>query len=123
MVRERTPVLKMLRERGPRSRARSRQQFVARRFRLRYLVPFAFRRSAQYLRIRTDTALRAAADIARRRRGIGIHAAFTFDRRDYCMAWVGNSEAKVVGNKVTVDIALAAKRVAAPAPTPKKKRG
>jgi hypothetical protein len=68
MDREQTPVLKMLQEGGPRSRARSRHQFAARRFRLRYLPPFAFRRSAQYLRMRTDTALRAAADIARRRR-------------------------------------------------------
>ena len=31
----------------------------------RYFEPFALRRSAQYLFIRTDTALRAAADIAR----------------------------------------------------------
>src|SRR5215470_7240260 len=42
---------------------------------------------------------------------IGIHATFTFDRRDYGMAWTGNSEAKVVGNKVTVDIALLASKV------------
>jgi polyisoprenoid-binding protein YceI len=41
---------------------------------------------------------------------IGIHATFSFDRRDYGMAWTGNSEAKVVGNKVTVDIALLAKK-------------
>lgn len=54
---------------------------------------------------------------------LGIHATFTFDRREFGMAWEGNPEAKVVGNKVTVDIALAAKRVAAAAPTPKKKRG
>jgi polyisoprenoid-binding protein YceI len=46
---------------------------------------------------------------------IGIHAAFTFDRREYGMAWAGNAEAKAVGNMVTVDIALLAKR-AAPAP-------
>jgi len=42
---------------------------------------------------------------------IGIHATFTFDRRDYGMAWTGNSEAKVVGNKVTVDIALLGRKV------------
>jgi polyisoprenoid-binding protein YceI len=42
---------------------------------------------------------------------IGIHATFSFDRRDYGMAWTGNTEAKVVGNKVTVDIALLAKKV------------
>ena len=41
---------------------------------------------------------------------LGIHAAFTFDRRDYGMAWVGNTEAKAVGHKVTVDIALLATR-------------
>src|SRR5688572_31761022 len=33
-----------------------------------YFPAFAFRRSAQYLRIRSETALRASADIARRRR-------------------------------------------------------
>src|SRR5688572_8217973 len=33
-----------------------------------HYLPLAFRRSAQYLRIRTDTALRAAADIRPRRR-------------------------------------------------------
>jgi polyisoprenoid-binding protein YceI len=42
---------------------------------------------------------------------VGIHAAFTFDRRDYGMAWTGNAEARAVGNKVTVDIALLGKRV------------
>ncbi len=42
---------------------------------------------------------------------VGIHATFNFDRRDYGMAWAGNSEAKVVGNKVTVDIALLARKV------------
>src|SRR5262245_34446690 len=42
---------------------------------------------------------------------IGIHATFAFDRRDYGMIWADNPEAKVVGNKVTVDIALLAKRV------------
>lgn len=41
---------------------------------------------------------------------LGIHANFSFDRRDYGMAWVGNTEAKAVGNKVTVDIALLATR-------------
>ncbi len=45
---------------------------------------------------------------------IGIRATFSFDRRDYGMAWKDNPEAKVVGNKVTVDIALLATRVAAP---------
>jgi len=39
---------------------------------------------------------------------IGIHATFSFDRREYGMAWKDNPEAKVVGNKVTVDIALLA---------------
>jgi polyisoprenoid-binding protein YceI len=53
---------------------------------------------------------------------IGIHATLAFDRREFGMAWEGNPEARVVGNKVTVDIALAAKRVAATAPTTKKKR-
>jgi polyisoprenoid-binding protein YceI len=42
---------------------------------------------------------------------IGVHATFSFDRREFGMAWAGNSEAKVVGNKVTVDITLAATRV------------
>ena len=46
---------------------------------------------------------------------IGIHATFSFDRRDYGMAWTDNAEAKVVGTKVTVDIALLANRVVAPA--------
>ena len=46
---------------------------------------------------------------------LGIHATFTFDRREFGMAWEGNPEARVVGNKVTVDISLAATRVAAPA--------
>jgi len=53
---------------------------------------------------------------------LGIHATFSFDRREFGMGWEGNPEAKVVGNKVTVDIALAAKRVAATVPTTKKKR-
>jgi polyisoprenoid-binding protein YceI len=44
---------------------------------------------------------------------IGIEATFSFDRREYGMAWTDNPEAKVVGNKVTVDIALLATRVAA----------
>jgi polyisoprenoid-binding protein YceI len=43
---------------------------------------------------------------------LGIHAAFSFDRRDYGMAWTGNTEAKAVGNKVAVDIALLAARIA-----------
>ena len=43
---------------------------------------------------------------------IGIHATFAFDRRDYGMAWTDNPEAKVVGNKVTVDISLLASKVA-----------
>jgi polyisoprenoid-binding protein YceI len=42
---------------------------------------------------------------------IGIHATFSFDRREYGMAWSGNAEAKVAGNKVTVDISLLARRV------------
>ena len=33
-----------------------------------YFVPFDLRRSAQYLRIRSDTALRASGDILRRAR-------------------------------------------------------
>jgi hypothetical protein len=41
---------------------------------------------------------------------VGIHAAFSFDRRDYDIAWTGNAEAKAGGNKVTVDIALLATR-------------
>jgi polyisoprenoid-binding protein YceI len=55
---------------------------------------------------------------------LGLHATFAFDRREFGMAWEGNPEAKVVGNKVTVDISLAARLVAraAPAPAPKKKR-
>lgn len=44
---------------------------------------------------------------------IGVHATFSFDRREFGMAWTGNAEAKVVGNTVTVDIALLATRVAA----------
>jgi polyisoprenoid-binding protein YceI len=52
---------------------------------------------------------------------IGIHASFTFDRREFGMAWTGNPEAKVVGNKVTVDISLAATRVAVAAPKKSKK--
>lgn len=50
---------------------------------------------------------------------IGIHATFSFDRRDYGMAWTDNAEAKVVGTKVTVDIALLANRVAAAPPRKK----
>ena len=52
---------------------------------------------------------------------LGVHATFTFDRREFGMAWENNSEATVVGNKVTVDITLAAKRVVAPKTAPKKK--
>ncbi len=44
---------------------------------------------------------------------IGIEATFSFDRREYGMAWTDNPEAKVVGNKVTVDIVLLATKVAA----------
>ena len=42
---------------------------------------------------------------------LGIHATFTFDRRQFDMAWTDNAEAKVAGNTVTVDIALLATRV------------
>jgi len=44
---------------------------------------------------------------------IGIHATFSFDRREFGMAWTSNPEAKVAGNKVTVSIDLLATRVAA----------
>ena len=44
---------------------------------------------------------------------LGIHATFSFDRREFGMAWTGNPEAKVAGNTVTVDISLLATRVAA----------
>lgn len=44
---------------------------------------------------------------------IGIHATFSFDRRDYGMAWTSNTEAKVAGNKVTVTVDLLARRAAA----------
>ncbi|HEY1435575.1 MAG TPA: YceI family protein [Thermoanaerobaculia bacterium] len=43
---------------------------------------------------------------------VGIQATFSFDRREYGMAWTDNPEAKVVGNTVTVDIVLLATRVA-----------
>ncbi|HKD17106.1 MAG TPA: YceI family protein [Thermoanaerobaculia bacterium] len=43
---------------------------------------------------------------------IGIQATFSFDRREFGMAWDNNPEAKVVGNKVTVDISLLATRIA-----------
>jgi polyisoprenoid-binding protein YceI len=49
---------------------------------------------------------------------IGIHATFAFDRRDYGMAWTNNPEAKVAGNRVTVEISLLARRVAAPSRKP-----
>jgi polyisoprenoid-binding protein YceI len=42
---------------------------------------------------------------------VGIHATFTFDRRDFGMAWAGNPEARAVGNEVTVDIALLGTRI------------
>jgi len=41
---------------------------------------------------------------------LGIHATFSFDRREFGMAWTGNPEAKLVGNTVTVDISLLATR-------------
>ncbi len=41
---------------------------------------------------------------------VGIHATFKFDRRDYGMGWAGNAEAKAVGNIVTVEITVLAKR-------------
>jgi polyisoprenoid-binding protein YceI len=44
---------------------------------------------------------------------LGIHATFSFDRREFGMAWTGNPEAKVAGNTVTVDIALLATRAVA----------
>ncbi|HTR02861.1 MAG TPA: YceI family protein [Thermoanaerobaculia bacterium] len=44
---------------------------------------------------------------------LGIDATFSFDRREFGMAWTDNPEAKVVGNKVTVDITLLATRVPA----------
>ena len=44
---------------------------------------------------------------------VAIHATFKFDRRDYGMAWAGNTEAKAVGNVVTVEITILAKRKAA----------
>jgi polyisoprenoid-binding protein YceI len=44
---------------------------------------------------------------------LGIHATFSFDRREFGMAWTGNPEAKVAGNTVTVDISLLATRVVA----------
>lgn len=55
---------------------------------------------------------------------LGVHATFSFDRREFGMAWENNPEAKVVGNKVTVDITLAARRVgeAPPKATPAKKK-
>jgi polyisoprenoid-binding protein YceI len=42
---------------------------------------------------------------------IGIEATFSFDRREFGMAWSDNPEAKVVGNKVSVDISILATRV------------
>ena len=42
---------------------------------------------------------------------VGIHATFKFDRRDYGMAWTGNAEAKAVGNMVTVEITILARRL------------
>lgn len=52
---------------------------------------------------------------------IGVHSTFRFDRRDYGLGWSGNTEAKAVGNAVTVEITLLGRRVAtkaAPAPRP-----
>jgi polyisoprenoid-binding protein YceI len=43
---------------------------------------------------------------------IGISATFSFDRREFGMAWDNNPEAKVVGTRVTVDITLLATRAA-----------
>lgn len=43
---------------------------------------------------------------------LGIHATFSFDRREFGMAWASNPEAKVAGNTVTVDISLLATRIA-----------
>ena len=60
---------------------------------------------------------------------VGIHATFKFDRRDYGMAWAGNAEAKAVGNMVTVEITILAKRKPSPstaktaASPPPSKRG
>jgi len=48
---------------------------------------------------------------------LGIHAKFSFDRREYGMAWTGNAEAKAVGHNVTVEITLLATKV----PPPRKK--
>ena len=45
---------------------------------------------------------------------VGIHATLKFDRRDYGMAWAGNTEAKAVGNMVTVEITILARLAAAP---------
>ena len=50
---------------------------------------------------------------------IGIHATFKFDRRDYGLTWADNAETKAVGNIVTVEITILAKRVARPAPKKK----
>lgn len=46
---------------------------------------------------------------------VGIHATLKFDRRDYGMAWAGNAEAKAVGNIVTVEITILAKRASSKA--------
>jgi polyisoprenoid-binding protein YceI len=48
-----------------------------------------------------------------------IHASTVLDRREFGMAWKDNSEAKLVGNKVTVEISLSVRRVAVPAPKKK----
>lgn len=45
---------------------------------------------------------------------LGVHASFQFDRRQYGMAWTGNTEATAVGNLVTVEITLLANRVRNP---------
>lgn len=48
-----------------------------------------------------------------------VHASIVLDRRQFGMEWKNNSEAKVVGNKVTVDISLSVNRIAS-SPAPKK---
>jgi len=43
---------------------------------------------------------------------IGIHETLAFNRREFGMAWTSNAEAKVAGNRVTVEISLLARRTA-----------
>lgn len=50
---------------------------------------------------------------------LSVHASVVLDRRQFGMDWKNNSEAKVVGNKVTVDISLSVNRVAS-SPAPQK---